>query len=158
MNRFSSGLVEIDEVAFDHSLLQQVVIKDKSCEDHQLEPLMSTAKRVVGVNFFNFCYLTGSCLITKSKRMPGWARGAEFDGNQHLDRDDMSQIVDAKPRLASLIIPFSSVYDNTVLSIVETLYVLRYLCIWDTHFTERCVHWIKSSKATLELCCVDAWL
>ena len=221
------------KLLFDHSLLQQVVINDKSCEDHQLEPLMSAAKQVVGVDFFNCCYLTGSCLmsaelsrlqsltllfsavndgmlvqilnacqdelvelnlagtivslskclptILKLKKLRHFSaplrdkftpsgrraivelaercqtlRTLDCQEGYSLDRDNMSRIVDANPRLTSLVIPFSSVYDDTVLSIVENLSDLRYLCICETHVTKGCVHWIKSSKATLELCCADA--
>ena len=50
---------------FDHSLLQQVVINMyTNCEDHQLEPLMSAAKRVVEVDFCGCLHLTGSCLLS----------------------------------------------------------------------------------------------
>ena len=47
----------------DHLLLQQVIVNDTSCEDHQLEALMSAAKRVVEVDFFNCVNLTSSCLL-----------------------------------------------------------------------------------------------
>ena len=49
---------------FDHSLLEQVVINSKSCEDYQLEPLMSAATQVVKVDFFSCCRLTASCLFS----------------------------------------------------------------------------------------------
>lgn len=52
------------KLLFDHSLLQKVVINNTGCQDHQLEPLMSAAKRVVEVDFFNCYNLTGSCLLS----------------------------------------------------------------------------------------------
>ncbi len=52
------------KLSFDHSRLQQVNINNRSFEDYQLEPLMSTAKQVVEVDFFTFYNLTSSCLLS----------------------------------------------------------------------------------------------
>ena len=70
-----------------------------------------------------------------------------------LNRDDLTRIVQANPRLTSLVIPFSHLYSDTVMWIVESLSNLRYLCICETNVTQECVQTIKSSKPNLELCC-----
>lgn len=51
------------QLLHDHTLLWKVCIKKSSCQDHQLEALISAAKRVVEVDFFNCYHLTGSCLL-----------------------------------------------------------------------------------------------
>ena len=127
------------KVLFDHSLLQRVKINGRNCEDHQLETLMSAAKRVVEVDFFNCVNLTGSCLMS-----------TELSRLRHLT---LTGTAINNPRLTSLLIPFSFVNDDTVMSIVENLSNLRYLCICKTDVTQDCVQRIKSSKANLELCC-----
>ena len=217
----------------DHSLLQQVVINMyTSCEDHQLEHLMSAAKRgVVEVDFCGCYNLTGSCLLstdlsrlrkltltgtaiqngtllrilnlckdelmelnlTRTRRISmcvclpilvelkklkyfaappptlrncsegKWAvvelvercqtlRALDCQGGYHFNRDDLTRIVQANPRLTSLVIPFSSLFNDTLMWIVESLSNLRYLCICETHVTQECVQRIKSSKPNLELC------
>lgn len=217
------------KVLFDHSLLQRVKINGRNCEDHQLETLMSAAKRVVEVDFFNCVNLTGSCLmstelsrlrhltltgtainngilerildsckdelielnlagtrirlseclpkIVELKQLKYFSappreitasgtravveiaeryqtlRTLDCQEGYFFDGEDVSRIVHANPRLTSLLIPFSFVNDDTVMSIVENLSNLRYLCICETDVTQDCVQRIKSSKANLELCC-----
>lgn len=214
---------------FDHSLLHQVIVNDTSCKDHQLEALMSAAKRVVEVDFFNCVNVTGSCLlgtelsrlqnltltgtainngillrilasckdelielnlagtrirlckclpkIVQLKKLKYFSapprditasgtravveiaercqtlRTLDCQEGYFFDGEDIPRIVNANPRLTGLLIPFSFVQDDTVMSIVDNLSNLKYLCICETDVTKECVQRIKSSKANLKLCC-----
>ena len=70
-----------------------------------------------------------------------------------LNGEEISQIVHANPRLTTLLIPLSSINDDTVMLIFENLGNLRHLCICETFVTRECVEMIKASKPDLQLCC-----
>ena len=83
----------------------------------------------------------------------------DYQEGYFFDGEDISQIVHANPWLTSLLIPFSYVYNNTVMFIAENLSNLRYMCICKMDITQECVQRIKSSKANLEICCYTrSWL
>ena len=65
---------------------------------------------------------------------------------------DIVAIVEVRPMLSTLLIPFSQIDDQTLTSVVHGLRNLRKLCVCETGVTSQGVRAVRDLNPQLEIC------
>ena len=69
-----------------------------------------------------------------------------------FDREEISQIVHANPKLTGLVIPYAFIADENLILVIESLANLTHLCVCETGVSRDCVQRMRSLKTNLEIC------